>query len=283
MTDDEHACAVFDFRMNYEYATKDELVEQCNKLAKKWCFQLEKGAEKGYMHWQGRISLKNKHRLCELKKMWTDTPLPNHLRPTSKEVAITGNFFYVQKEETRVEGPYDNRSYVEKYIPRQFRGLMDKLYPYQQQIYDCAKEFDSRIINLVYDKRGNQGKSTIAALCELFGNGLDLPPVNDAEKLVQSLCDICIAKNLRNPSPVFIDMPRAMDKSRLHGIYTAIEQIKKGKLYDVRHSYRDWWIDSPQLWVFTNIEPDLELLSRDRWKVWIVDDTKNLQIYQWCV
>jgi hypothetical protein len=143
--------------------------------------------------------------------------------------------------------------------------------------------FDSRNINLVYDKRGNQGKSTIAALCELYGNGLDLPPVNDAEKLVQSLCDICISKNLRNPSPVFIDMPRAMDKSRLHGIYTAIEQIKKGKLYDVRHSYRDWWIDSPQLWVFTNIEPDLELLSRDRWIVWTVDDTKNLQIYQWCV
>ena len=281
---EEHACAVFDFRMNQEYATQAEIVEQCVKLGKKWCFQLEKGEQTGYMHWQGRISLKNKHRLCELKKMWTITPLPNYLKPTSKETVVTGNFFYVQKEDTRVDGPWDDRNSVQKYIPRQFRGLMDRLYPYQQQIYDCAKEFDSRNINLVYDKRGNQGKSTIAALCELFGNGLDLPPVNDAEKLVQSLCDICISKNLRTPSPVFIDMPRAMDKTRLHGIYTAIEQIKKGKLYDVRHSYRDWWIDSPQLWVFTNIEPDLELLSRDRWRVWTVDDTKNLQIYSWtCV
>lgn len=277
----ENAVAMYDFRMNQEYATQPEIVAQLRKIAKRWVFQLEKGETTGYMHWQGRMSLRDRHRLGELKKMFNMIPLPNYLQPTSAPTQLKGDFFYVMKEETRVEGPWDERNTVEKYIPRQYRGLMDKLYPYQKQIYECAKDFDSRTINLIYCEKGNQGKSTIAALCELFGKGEDLPPVNDAEKLVQTMCDICIAKNIRDPSPVFFDLPRALDKSRLYGMYSAIEQIKKGKLYDTRYRYQDYWIDSPQIWVFTNIRPDLDLLSRDRWKIWTIDTDKNLVSYGW--
>lgn len=70
-----------------------------------------------------------------------------------------------------------------------------------------------------------------------------------------------------------------MNKERLGGIYSAIEQIKKGKLYDLRHCYKEYWIDSPTIWVFSNIPPDLSLLSKDRWKIWVVDDTKSLKPY----
>lgn len=88
-----------------------------------------------------------------------------------------------------------------------------------------------------------------------------------------------MAKETRSPSPIFLDMPRAMNKERLNGIYTAVEQIKKGKLYDLRYSYKEYWIDSPQIWVFSNIEPDISLLSRDRWRIWTIDETMNLQKY----
>lgn len=72
---------------------------------------------------------------------------------------------------------------------------------------------------------------------------------------------------------MFFDMPRAMPKQALHGLYTAIEQIKKGKVYDLRYHYKDWWFDSPQIWVFSNTMPDRSLLSADRWKVWTVHET----------
>ena len=39
-----------------------------------------------------------------------------------------------------------------------------------------------------------------------------------------------MAKKERKPRIVFVDMPRAMDKKKLGGMYTAIEQIKKGKV-----------------------------------------------------
>lgn len=273
-----NACAMWDFRISADGLDRELLVADLKSMAKRYCFQLEKGEQTGYLHYQGRMSLIKKHRKTELMKMFNKIPVPNYLEPTVNATYFAGDMFYVMKEETRVEGPYDERE-TQKYIPRQYRNMLSKLYPYQQKIFDSANDFDTRIINMIYCHRGGVGKSTIASVCELFGNGIDLPPVNDAEKLIQSCCDICEAKQSRNPSPIFVDLPRAMNKDRLNGIYTAIEQIKKGKLFDLRYKYKEYWIDSPQIWVFSNIEPDLSMLSMDRWRLWYVDDKFELKKY----
>jgi len=273
-----NACAMWDFRISAEGLDRELLVAGLKSMAKRYCFQLEKGEQTGYLHFQGRMSLIKKHRKSELMKMFVKVPVPNYLEPTVNATYYAGDMFYVMKDETRVDGPWDERE-TEKYIPRQYRDMLSKLYPYQKYIFDTANVFDTRIINMIYCEAGGVGKSTIASVCELFANGIDLPPVNDAEKLIQSCCDICEAKQSRTPSPIFVDLPRAMNKDRLNGIYTAIEQIKKGKLFDLRYKYKEYWIDSPQIWVFSNIEPDLSMLSKDRWRVWYVDDNKELQKY----
>lgn len=270
-----NACAMWDFRISAADLSQELVLADLKSIAKKYCFQLEKGEQTDYLHFQGRMSLIKKHRKTELMKMFKNMPVPNYLEPTVNATYYAGDLFYVMKDETRVDGPWDERV-SEKYIPRQYRDMLSKLYPYQKQIFDTANVFDTRIINMIYCKHGGVGKSTIASVCELFANGIDLPPVNDAEKLIQSCCDICEAKQSRNPSPIFVDLPRAMNKDRLNGIYTAIEQIKKGKLFDLRYRYKEYWIDSPQIWVFSNIEPDLSMLSADRWRVWTVNEKKEL-------
>jgi len=274
-----NAIAMWDFRITAEGLDNIVIINQLKKIAKRYSFQLEKGDKTDYLHYQGRMSLIKKHRKSELMKMFDLMPVPNYLEPTANATYYAGDMFYVMKEETRQAGPWTERE-TEKYIPRQYRGMLEKLYPYQKTIYDSADVFDTRIINMIYCRSGNIGKSTIASVCELFANGIDLPPVNDAEKLIQSCCDICEAKQIRNPSPIFVDLPRAMNKDRLNGIYTAIEQIKKGKLFDLRYKYKEYWIDSPQIWVFSNIEPDLSMLSHDRWRIWSVSDTKELVKYE---
>lgn len=282
MTSKQYApVAMYDFRISADDLSHDTIIKQLKKIAKRYVFQLEKGGATGYMHYQGRMSLIKKHRKGELMKMFDIMPVPNYLEPSVTTTYLTGDMFYVMKDETRVDGPWDDRQ-VEKYIPRQYRDMLNRLYPYQQYIYDTAKDFDTRIINLIYCPKGNVGKSTIASVCELYGDGIDLPPVNDAEKIIQSCCDICEAKGLRNPSPIFIDMPRAMNKDRLNGIYSAIEQIKKGKLFDLRYKYREYWIDSPQIWVFSNIPPELDMLSLDRWRIWEINEAKELVAYNPC-
>lgn len=277
------ACAVYDFRMNAEGLEQERLIDVLRQLAKQYVFQKEKGHETGYLHYQGRMSLIKKARKNELMKLWRDTfpdvPVPNYLEPTANAPKTFDYNCYASKADSRVGEVITDQIKQVQFVPIQYQNKMDRLYPYQQYIWDTAKDIDFRMINMIYCPKGNQGKSTIAALCELFGNGIDLPPVNDAEKLMQAACDICMAKNVRSPSPIFLDLPRAMSKERLNGIYTTCELIKKGKLYDMRYSYKEWWIHTPQVWVFSNYLPDLEMLSEDRWKIWIINENKELVPY----
>lgn len=266
----ESAVAVWDFTIPLDRISTDDLLKKVQRVSKKYCFQIEEGGT-GYKHYQGRISLKVRSRkgpVFGVGEHWSVTVSENRF-----------DNFYVCKDETRIGGPWTDED-EEVYIPRQYRNLLDKLHPYQKVIWDSADVFDTRIINMIYCQRGNVGKSTIASLCELFGKGIDLPPVNNSEKLIQTCCDICYGKKQRSPSPVFVDLPRAMDKERLNGIYTAIEQIKKGKLFDLRYKYKEYWIDSPQIWVFSNIEPEMGMLSRDRWRVWVINEMNELENYE---
>lgn len=263
MTD--NAVCTWDFTLNEDVATKDEIINKLKEHCKKWCFQLEIG-ESGYKHYQGRVSLKLKSR--KGPKLFKGI----HWSPTSSN--NKDNLFYVTKDLTRIDGPWKDDDVV-KYIPRQFRDIT--LWPWQSSVIDINKIFNDRTINLIYDPDGCNGKSTVASIAELLYGAIDLPPINDCKELMQAMCDECMDNNVRDPKAVFIDMPRAMDKERLYGIYSAIEQIKKGKLYDTRYKYKKWWIDSPNIWVFSNHLPDLSLLSKDRWIIWTITKDHKLE------
>lgn len=277
-----NALAVWDFRMTKGELSAMDIMKSLEGIAKQFTFQLEE-SNNGYVHFQGRMSLIKRKRFSEKHILLNLLPIKfEYLMPTSNPETFKGDNFYVMKLETRIDGPYTDRDIPkETYIPRQYRGLLDNLRPFQQTIWDSVNVFEPRIINMIYCPHGNMGKSVIASLCELHAKGVDLPPCNEAEKLIQSMCDIVgpHGYKMRDPNPVFVDLPRAMNKDRLNGIYTAIEQIKKGKLFDTRYKYQQWWIDAPQIWVFSNIEPDLGMLSADRWKVWIINKEYHLEEY----
>lgn len=274
-------CAVWDFRANGDMFTDGELSIFFKSYAKKWTFQKE-NSDNGYIHWQGRFSLikkRDKNKLMDLFDVELQK-IPNYLQPTLTE-NHKEEFFYAQKKDTRLEGPWtdQDKAKEEVYIPRQYRDI--KLYNWQQQIINSAENFNDREINLIYDPKGCNGKSTVASIAELKYGGIDMPPLNDYKELIQLACNICMDSNNRTPKIMFFDMPRAIDKSRLYGLYSAIEQIKKGKLYDIRYKYKAFWIDSPVIWVFTNASPDLSMLSSDRWKVWkFSEDKSTLEPYQ---
>lgn len=162
--------------------------------------------------------------------------------------------FYACKEDTRVEGPWSDMD-VETFVPFQYQGIMGNFRAFQQHIWDSADVRDARKIDVVVDHYGNAGKSSIAALMEIYGRGLDLPPINDSDKLIASVCDILVAKACRDPKVLFFDLTRSQNQDALHGLYVAIEQCKKGKVYDLRYTYKDWWFHSPRIWVFCNATP----------------------------
>lgn len=259
-----NAICVWDFTIPQKRIDKDVLVKELRTWCKKWAFQIEQGKKSNYLHYQGRVSLKAKaHKGPDFCK-------GIHWSATSEENKT--NLFYVLKEETRVEGPWKD-SDKEIYLPRQFQNL--KLYEWQADILESRNVFQDRVIDCIYDVTGNNGKSTVAALGEILYNGIDCPPINDCKELIQYVCNHCMDNEIRDPKLLFVDLPRAMNKESLYGIYSAIEQIKKGKLTDTRHHAKVWWIDSPRIWVFTNHLPDTTLLSSDRWRIWTINKATN--------
>ena len=62
----------------------------------------------------------------------------------------TNETFYSLKYDTRLAGPWTDHTYTKpEYIPRQFRGLMDRLYPWQQSVLDSRNVFNDRVVNLI--------------------------------------------------------------------------------------------------------------------------------------
>lgn len=160
-------CCVYDFTMWYpkDYVPvldSDQYLEGIKTtrriledIGKKYCFQLEKGEKSGRYHLQGRFSLKMKdtigntaQRLQDLG--WADFKLTH----TSNE--NRSNNFYVSKEETREDGPFDDTNEV--FIPREV-AKMTVLRPWQETMVEVLKSYNDRSIDVLVDIHGNSGKS----------------------------------------------------------------------------------------------------------------------------
>lgn len=272
-------CSCWDLRFTAnEDITKDILINKFNSIAKKWVFQKEQGEKTGYIHFQCRISLIKKTIKKTLLTLFEGIE-PNYCEPTSKENYKNDNVFYVTKEQTRLDGPWKSTDPKPKFIPVQFRHIKE-LYPFQNSILS-KKHYNYRNCNNIIDKTGNIGKSCVAFMAYLKRDALYCPPMNDAQKIIEFVyCKLENVEDDKVPDMFIFDLPRSMSKDCLFGMYSAIEQIKTGYIYDTRYKGRDRWINSPDIWVFTNEPPALGRLSKDRWNLWQVNDKKELIAYE---
>lgn len=254
----ENACCVWDFTVGEKYVEREKLHKVIKDECKKFAYQLEEG-ESGYVHYQGRISLKQKQRLEGLKKIFKTKEI--HWSVTSSE--NRDNQFYVLKDETRKDGPWKDTD-IEIYIPRHVRE-MTVLRPWQQTIVNSADEYHPRRIDVVLDYVGGLGKSSLAAYLRCKGIGREIPFCNNYKDLLRLVMDMPKEKLY------IMDMPRAISKECLNQLWSGLETVKSGYAYDDRYKFKDMDFDRPRIWVFTNILPDFSMLSSDMWKLWKVE------------
>lgn len=270
------ACAVYDFVYSKDaFESETELITILKGLSKKFVFQLEQGEKSGYLHYQGRLSLIKKCRPATVLKLFKEKSKPNWIRPTVKSEAEkythNGDAFYQMKEQTRISGPWSDKD-VPSYIPRQIREVK-QLRPFQQHIINDAGNWDTRTINMVFCPEGNKGKSILVGYCRSYNIGRALPPCNDYKDIMRMVCCLPTARMY------LIDMPRSMNKDRLYQFYSGIETIKDGYAYDDRYTFKEKNFDCPNIWIFSNMLPDYNLLSKDRWKVWTINENYELVEY----
>lgn len=246
--------AVHDFSISCakDTRTPQEIITWLNTFCKHWSFQKEEGST-GYVHYQGRISLLTKLRA---NTIITKHPILGKWSITSNE--NQNNDFYVTKEDSRLDGPWKDTDEV-NYVPIQYR--IKELYPWQQQIVNDSKKFHPREINIILNRSGNVGKSTLVGYMCCNRLARRIPALNNFKDIIQLVLAMPVAKCY------LIDMPRAIRKDDLREFYSAIESIKDGHVFDTRYGYKERWFDSPSVYVFTNKIPAQEYLSRDRWKI----------------
>jgi len=223
---------------------------------KRWAYQLEEGEVSGKLHFQGRFSLKEKLRKTAIIKLFCKTVC---LSPTTND--NRDNNFYVTKNETRVQGPWTSE---DMYIPKQIRNI--QLYEWQEHIVNDAKVWNTRTINVVIDKNGNNGKSILKTYIGVHQLGRNIPYSNDYRDIMR------MVMATKKTSLYIIDIPRAIKKDHLYQFFSGIESIKDGYAYDDRYHFKEEFFDCPNIWIFMNHKPELSYLSNDRWRFWSLEN-----------
>lgn len=236
------------------------LAGQLTEWCKKWVFQLEECPETGKKHLQVRISLIKKKRRSEVVHL----PFKGHWTPTCNNVHEGQTFNYVMKADTRVDGPWSDKDWeTPPPLTRQLKSFMEQPFrPWQKQVENWCKETDDRSIKMIYDTQGNSGKSIMAEYLEYKKLAFELPPMRIMEDIMQFVF------GFKEQKVYLIDMPRAMKKDKLGEFYAGLECLKNGVCYDKRYSAKKRRFDRPQIIVFTNVLPNWEFMSADRWEIW---------------
>lgn len=245
----------------------DEVRALMMDYAKKWVFQKEK-SDNGYVHWQCRLSLIKKRRLTAIKGL----KLGGHWSPTTCAVHEGQDFNYAMKADTRIAGPWKDDDEIKFETVQLAIFKTYKLRPYQQAIYDESQQFHMRNMNIIYDTVGNIGKSLFAEWMEYEGIAEEIPPFRAMEDIFQWVC------SMPRKQCYFVDMPRGMKKDKLADFYSGLEVVKNGVAYDKRYKGRKVRFNRPRIFVFTNLLPNLNLMSKDRWKIWKINKDYTFDI-----
>lgn len=250
-----------------------DVASALNTVAKYWAFQKEHGKSEDYLHWQVRLSL-HKKTCCNTVLRDIVPQLPGHWSVTSKTVHDAGNQFnYVLKDDTRVDGPWTSKEEIRDppVLTRQLRNFM-KLDPYHWQLSasELATAYDERKIHYLYDPHYNSGKSIFCEWLEYQELAEEIPPFTMMEDIMQFV--MCQPK----AGCYLFDMPAAMKKEKMHQMYSGLEMLKNGFLYDKRYNGKKRRINRPSMLVFANNLPKLDLMAPDRWKVWYITPDKAL-------
>lgn len=254
---------------------KAQTVDLFDEYAKHWVFQQEMCPSTGRLHYQCRISLKTKKRLNELIKSWNSIGWSGCYDLTITSSGASTNFDYVMKTETRLDGPWSDKDPKPAYIPKQVRDR--ELLGWQKQVFEDVGKWDERHVNLIINKSGNVGKTILCTWMMAHGHAEVVPPCNSYEDLMK------MVMGMPETGMYLIDVPRGIDcgDKEKRGLWAAIESIKNGYCWDNRYEWKRKLMDCPNIWVFTNHQPDMTVLSKDRWILWEIEneaDWKNSKL-----
>lgn len=235
--------------------TEDDIIQILDHSCKKWGIGREVGTQNGLVHWQ--IRLQTAHP-CDMTFVMALFP-GFHVCPTSK--ACMGNFDYIMKDGDYILSTERN---LWKY-----RNL--ELKPWQGSAVADALEQSDRDITVIWDEEGGKGKTTLGKWLVANHKGTYIPPMTDG----MDFMSMVMAKP--EDKLYIFDIPRSESAKQKKGLWSAVEQVKNGYVYDKRYQWREKWINPPMIIVFTNEYPPTDALSYDRWRIYRINGEDELE------
>jgi len=214
----------------------------------KYVFQLEVGAS-GTEHFQGVVEFDCKVRPCSVFGAEWSAIHWESCRNWDASV------IYCQKKESRKRGPWlKGVSRNEQTKILKFSELRN----WQREIVDIVeREPDERTIHWFWESKGGIGKSTFCKfLCARYDSMLLTGKANDMK--------YAIIQRGSFPNVVIIDCPRSMKD---YISYPGIEEVKNGMFFCGKYESKQIIGNCPHVIIFANFEPNLEMLSLDRWQI----------------
>lgn len=265
------------------------------------CFQKEVAPTTGTPHLQGFVAFTSNYRLSAVKTLLgqsihalrsNGTPSQNRDYCKKSQTAIVDSF---QEFGTLPKDPsrgkrtdFDNfktavseglrckrqarelfPELVAKYPRYCFDVIADQkdvsvedheLYPWQISLNsDLQNPADDRKVIFVVDKKGNQGKTWFAKwYCKSNDDSQYLEPAKKVD-MAYALQD-----NLR---VLFLNITRTTDSDTQNYLYAFIESVKDGMVFSPKYESRMKYFDKVHVVVLMNSDPNMELLSEDRYSL----------------
>lgn len=255
------ASQVWHFSLTYHAKLEDRelLHDALTSLCDKFVYQLEEAPTTKSTHFQCYLHLKQKDRESSvLKKLAAEGLEQKMFVKRSSNAGKRALKKYCMKKDTRIAGPWaDKKIYLG-------HDLIKKLRPWQLELE--AKlvndgNIDPRVIYWFYDKQGGAGKTSFAKYM-MFHHDIITLTFADAKDLLY------VVSKFQNRSAYIFDLSRTKGgKSSMSEIYQALEAVKNGYFISQKYESDIVMMQIPHVVVFSNHMPDVDCLSKDRWRI----------------
>lgn len=233
---------------------KKEAIEffSADSSIKKYCFQEEVCPTTGTPHIQGHFEFESKIRPAGYFK---GTPCEGG--HWEKTISRRASVVYCSKLDSK-----SGETHIKGFPKSMFRKIKvlkkEELYFWQRDIvYECEQDPDDRTINWIWEAEGNRGKSALVKYLVVNHHAM-IVSGKSADIKYQ------IASAEFTPDIIVYDIPR---NKKNHVNFNALEDIKNGLFSSTKYETKMILIPTPHIFCFANFEPDLEMMSKDRWNV----------------
>ena len=241
--------------------------------SKKWCFTYNNYKEEDIETNGSVISgLKDKCAILIIGKETGDSGTPhlqgycefkNKVRPLEMKLGH-GKIHWEKARGSREENEQycSKENVLIKYgFPKDIK-IIQSLLPWQQDILNLIEtEPDDRAIHWYYDYKGGIGKSLLVKLlCYKYGAVMCSGKSADMKYMIIKYYE----KHTKYPETVIFDVPRSI-KDYLS--YAGIEEIKNGCFASSKYECDMVIMNTPHVIIFANELPEVDKLSRDRWRI----------------